>query len=209
MATGATSAGGAAGESDGPARDPRVQRSRHAVLEAALALMVERGVSATTIDAVAERSGVAKTTIYRQWPNRHALLADAWSAIPPPELPSLSGVLDRDLVALTVAINQRLSHPPMSVLLPDLLAATERDPAFVVVHDRLLRARRRPLLGVVIDAVAAGELPAGTDAELLVSLLLGPLLYRRVIVQQPAPEAFVEQVVRSVLAAARAGHVTP
>ena len=188
-------------------RDPRVQRSRRAVLAAALELMVERGVFATTIDAVSERSGVAKTTIYRQWPNRDALLADAWVAIPPPELPVTTGDLDADLLAVATAINHRLSNPPMSVLLPDLLAATERDPALVGLHDRLVRARRRPLLELVTAAVAEGRLPSLTDAEMLVSLILGPLLYRRVVVQQAVPAGLVEQVVATALAAARAGLV--
>ena len=128
-------------------------------------------------------------------------------AIPPPELPVTTGDLDADLLAVATAINHRLSNPPMSVLLPDLLAATERDPALVGLHDRLVRARRRPLLALVTAAVAEGRLPSLTDAELLVSLILGPLLYRWVVVQQAVPAGLVEQVVATALAAARAGLV--
>ena len=57
--------------------DPRVIRSRTAVIAATLDLLAERGITATTIEAVAERSGVARTTIYRQWDGQPALVLDA------------------------------------------------------------------------------------------------------------------------------------
>lgn len=57
--------------------DPRVARSRTAVIAATLDLLAERGITATTIEAVAERSGVAKTTIYRQWDRQPELVLDA------------------------------------------------------------------------------------------------------------------------------------
>ncbi len=189
---------------DGARVDPRVLRSRHVVLAAALELMVERGMFALTIDAVAERSGVAKTTIYRQWPNRDALVADAWAAIPAPAVPPLSGDLDADVLAAATAIDARLRTPPMSVLFPDLLTGAGRDPSLAALRDRLLRSRRRPLSDIVARAVADGRLPAGTDAALVAAMVVGTIVYQRLA---PA-DVPVGRVVRAVLASARAGLLT-
>ncbi|MCC6435983.1 MAG: TetR/AcrR family transcriptional regulator [Acidimicrobiales bacterium] len=199
--------------------DPRVQRSRQVVLAAALELMVERGMFATTIDAVAERSKVAKTTIYRQWPNRDALVADVWAAIPPPSVPPLTGELDADVLAAAGAIHDRLRTPPMSVLCPDLLTAAARDPALAALQDRVLQARRRPLSEIVSRAALDGRLPPGTDAALVAALIVGAIVYRRLV--RPGPpepgdedgagpddRAVVRRLVLAVLASARAGLLT-
>ncbi|MGE0726464.1 MAG: TetR/AcrR family transcriptional regulator [Acidimicrobiia bacterium] len=184
--------------------DPRVLRSRQAVLRAAVDLMEARGMFALTIDAVAERSGVAKTTIYRQWPNREALLADAWASIPAPEVAPLSGDLDTDVLAAAIAIDERLRTPPMSVLFPDLLTAAARDRSLAVLRDRLLRLRRRPLSDIVAAAVADGRLPAGTDAGLVAAMVIGTVVYRRLTAVPPVAGE-LERLVAAVLASARAG----
>lgn len=82
------------------AADPRMARSRAAVLGTALELLVERGIAGTTIEAIAQRSGVAKTTIYRQWNSQAALTLDALRSILRPPADPDTGTLRGDLVAL-------------------------------------------------------------------------------------------------------------
>ena len=186
--------------------DPRVVRSRQCILRATVQLMAERGVPAVSIEAIAERAGVAKTTIYRHWPTREALLADAWTSVGYPE-PTTAPAADLDewVAQIAQAVGTRISTPPMSVLLPDLLAAAERDPKMREMKDGLLRTRRRPIFDALQAAAATGALPSDVDVELLVALIVGPIYYRRLIVQEPVTTEFVERVVAVALDTARHG----
>ena len=152
---------------------------------------------------------MAKTTIYRHWPTREALLADAWASVgyrEPTTAPAAN--LDERVAQIAQAVGTRISTPPMSVLLPDLLAAAERDPKMREMKDGLLRTRRRPLFDALHDAAATGDLPTDVDVELLVALIVGPIYYRRLIVQQPVTTEFVERVVAVALDTARHGLVS-
>jgi AcrR family transcriptional regulator len=159
-----------------------------------------------SIEAIAERAGVAKTTIYRHWPTREELLADAWTSVGYPE-PTTAPAddLDERVAQIAQAVGTRISTPPMSVLLPDLLAAAERDPKMREMKDGLLRTRRRPLFDALHEAAATGALPHDVDVELLVALIVGPIYYRRLIVQQAVTTEFVERVVAVALDTARHG----
>lgn len=90
--TASENAGSTRSSSSGTVRDPRVARSRAAVLEAGVELLVEGGPNAVTVEAVCQRSGVAKTTIYRQWTSREDLVVDviaeivSTAPVPPPEM---------------------------------------------------------------------------------------------------------------------------
>jgi AcrR family transcriptional regulator len=186
--------------------DPRVVRSRQCILQATVELMAERGVPAVSVEAIAERSGVAKTTIYRHWPTREALMVDAGTSVgyrEPITAPAVD--LDERVVQIAQAVGTRISTPPMSVLLPDLLAAAERDPLMREMKDGLLRTRRRPLFDALHEAASTGDLPADVDVELLVALIVGPIYYRRLIVQEPVTSEFVERVVAVALDTARHG----
>lgn len=165
--------------------------------------MVERGVHAVSVDAIAERSGVAKTTIYRHWPTREAVIAAAWTSIIPTEETSHRGTVHEQVGALALAFAKRIGNRPMSVLLPDLLAAAERDPAMRDLYEAVLRARRRSLHDAVVAGVASGSLPPGTDPDLVVSLVLGPIAYQQLVLRQPVDEHFVDRVVSTVLDAAQ------
>jgi AcrR family transcriptional regulator len=184
-------------ENDAP--DPRAVRSKAAVLQSTVELMVERGVHAVSVDAIAERSGVAKTTIYRHWPTREAVIVAAWSSIIPGDDESHLGTVHEQVRALALAFAKRIGNRPMSVLLPDLLAAAERDPAMRDLYENVLRARRRSLRDAIVAGVSAGSLPAGTDADLVVSLILGPIAYEQLVLRHPVDEGFVDRVVSTVL----------
>jgi AcrR family transcriptional regulator len=172
------------------------------VLSAALSLLTERGVAGTTIEAVARRSGVAKTTIYRHWPGQPALVFDAFDgALRAPADPD-TGELRDDLVALLGGLADALSHSPAAALMPALLDAAEREPAFAELHHRLASYRHAPALAAIRRGITRGELPATSDPVELLDLLTGPLFYRRMFSRRLPDRQFAEHIVDHVLAGA-------
>lgn len=149
--------------STGPA-DPRIKRSMESVLAAALDLFVTGGPRAVTVDAVSERSGVAKTTIYRHWSDRAHLLADTYRACLPvvPE-PGASLSPQEALREVTRSLVRGMGTEPARPALPHLIA-TPLDP----VESRALPAdvmdqTFAPVVGAIQRCAAAGLIPAGTD----------------------------------------------
>ncbi|WP_307844638.1 TetR/AcrR family transcriptional regulator [Actinotalea solisilvae] len=182
---------------------PRVARSRARALTAALELLVERGIAGTTIEAVADRSGVAKTTIYRQWPGQAALVQDAFdSLLQPPDAPD-TGSVRGDLLLLVGGLADALSSSPAARLMPALIDAAERDADFAELHRRQAARRHAPVLRVLERAVRRGELAKDADLGLLLDLLSGPLFYRRMVSGGPLDRAYAERVVDHVLGRAR------
>ena len=180
--------------------DPRRVRSRAAVLAATLELLAERGVAGTTIESVAERSGVAKTTIYRQWDGQAALVLDDFgSVLQGPQDPD-TGTLRADLLDLLGGLAEALTHSPAARLMPALLEAAERDPAFAVLHQREADLRHDVVRAAIARGIARGELPEGTDVAEVLDLLSGPLFYRRLMSVGAVDRAFAQRVVDRVLA---------
>lgn len=178
-----------------------MQRSRAAIISATLDLLVERGIVGTTIEAVAQRSGVAKTTIYRQWDDQPSLVLDALtSTLPEPSDPE-TGTLRGDLDALAAGLAAALRASPAARLMPALIDAAERDPAFAALHRREATQRHAVFRAVISRAVARGELPPGTDPDEVLDLLAGALFYRRWVTGGSVDRAFTARLVDRVLAA--------
>ena len=171
------------------------------MLDAARALVQSGGYPAATIEAIAARSGVAKTTIYRRWPNRAALMVDLLVEIAAVEAPEPSG---RDaLHALRTELRDvaRASEDLAGGLLVSLLGEAHHDPA---IHAALMQGlfvpRRRATARVIHQAQDAGQLKPGVPPLLVADLLFGPLFYRRFVRHEPVSENFVAQVFDHVLA---------
>jgi AcrR family transcriptional regulator len=184
--------------------DPRVVKTRAVVIRTTLDLLARRGIAGTTIEAVAEHSGVAKTTIYRHWDSQAALVLDAFGSLlrvpPDPD----TGTLRGDLLDLLAGFATSLSAGPATGLMFALIDAAERDPAFAQLHRREAATRHAILLAVVDRGIRRGELPAGTDPAEVLDLLAGPVFHRRAVSGHPVDRRFAEVVVDRVLAAYRA-----
>lgn len=179
-------------------------RSGDAILAATLELLAERGIEGLTVDGVAARAKVGKATIYRHWRSRAELVMDAMVTVPgPPPLVS-TGDLRADLCAAFTALAEVLDDPERSRLLAALVDAAERDPELARLHVQHADGRRAPARAAVVAAVERGELAPGTDPDLAVDLVAGPLFYRRLLTHQPVTKAVVESVVDIVLAGLRA-----
>lgn len=157
---------GMAAPSDAEQRggDPRIQRSKESVLAAALHLFVSGGPRAVTVEAVSERSGVAKTTIYRHWPDRAHLLADTYrTCLPVVPQPDPSMPPREALVAVTRSLVHGMGTEPARPALPQLIA-TPLDP----VESRALPAdvmdqTFAPVVQAIERCAVAGLIPSNTD----------------------------------------------
>jgi len=185
--------------------NPQVERTRRAVLEAAGEVLVERGFSTATIDAVSERSRVARSTIYRHWPDLPALLVEAFGELAGGglEVPDTGDVRD-DLVALFGALARGMTVAPSLRALPSLADAATRDPRYESLLRDFIDSRREPTREVLRRGIRKRQLPRSTDIERLIDLIGAPLFYRRLVSQQPLDEpGLVEFLVDAGLSSVR------
>lgn len=166
--------------------DPRIERSRHHVLTATVDLLREVGYGRLTIEAVAARSGVAKSTIYRHWPGKAELVTDAFLTLKPRSAPPPPGPVRERVTAVLTAIVESMTAPTnLACVMPALIDAAERVPEMADLSRRLAEQSAVALTGVLDDAVEAGELPPGTDTVLLADSLVGPIMLCRLFHRQP------------------------
>jgi AcrR family transcriptional regulator len=183
----------------GEVQGSRSQRARQAVLDATADLVAEVGVERTTIDEIASRSGVAKTTIYRHFSSKQALVVEAVHACTHIPVVTDSGSLRDDLISCFSGTTKASYDGRLGDMMLSLMDAAQRDPEL----GRLVRAqtdqRRRFATEVIERAVSRGDLPADVDVDLLVTLVAGPLVYTKLVRRQRVTEELVAAVVDSVL----------
>ena len=183
----------------GEVQGSRSQRARQAVLDATADLVAEVGVERTTIDEIASRSGVAKTTIYRHFNSKQALVVEAVHACTHIPVVTDSGSLRDDLISCFSGTTKASYDGRLGDMMLSLMDAAQRDPEL----GRLVRAqtdqRRRFATEVIERAVSRGDLPADVDVDLLVTLVAGPLVYTKLVRRQRVTDELVAAVVDSVL----------
>jgi AcrR family transcriptional regulator len=184
----------------------RSARVREAILAAAFGELIDSGHAAMSVEAVASRAGVNKTTIYRRWPTLDDLLVDAlttWSleALPIPD----TGSIETDLLALgrelADVLNGGVGHQVVALVLTGGLRSTRLRETTRRYFDHQA-ARAIPTVAAAIDR---GELPANCDADALLTTFRAPLFYRMVTTGDPIDEDLITQAARVTLAAAHAG----
>jgi AcrR family transcriptional regulator len=185
--------------------DPRVMRSRAAILDACADLISEQGLTGVTIEAVAARSGAAKTTIYRHWPSRAALLIEAFGVCSGAPAPGEdTGSAREDLRQVLGSLARKLGDGDWVAAMGSLIDAAARDPELARLHAATIAERRRPLTDALARAAGRGELPADLDVDEAAALLAGPLFYRAMVAREPVTPGFVDAVVDAALPALRA-----
>jgi len=179
--------------------DERVEKSKKVVLATTYELLTKSGLSGVSVDAVSRHSGVAKTTIYRHWPSREALLLDACSQLSTrPAVPD-TGSLRSDLELLATGAAARLQQP-WSTVLPSIVDAAERDKDLAELQSQIHEQMRAAFVTAIERGVARRELPESLDVRQLVASIVGPLLYRRFFSRERLDEAFARNVVERALA---------
>lgn len=190
------------GGSDGPpppagakSPDQRVVRSKAAILNSTVALLLERGYGGTSVDEISRRSGIAKTTIYRHWPTRTDLLRDACSTIGTPLDKPHPGDLKETLTGVLKNLASHLRGAQWASVLPSIIDAAERDPDIASMYSGLQAEYSSVFRSVLSDAVDTGRLPKDTDVSVMIAMLVGPLFYRRWFSREEVSDVFAEQVV--------------
>jgi AcrR family transcriptional regulator len=177
-----------AGGTRSPGR-PRSAEADAAITRATLELLVEEGFQGLSVEAVRQRAGVGKATIYRRFPDKVALVRAAMDALHAQlELPD-TGTLRGDLEAVWHAAYAAQPTAAQRLMLPRLLAdVVEDEELFAVFHATLVEPRRAAMREIIARAVERGELRDDLDAELLIDMLAGPMIYRVLIDRGEVPD---------------------
>ncbi|MEV4481128.1 TetR/AcrR family transcriptional regulator [Micromonospora coxensis] len=184
---------------DSGGRATRGPRGAAAIHAAVLDLLATGGYAGLTIEGVARRSGVNKTTLYRWWPSKPALVAATFRYAVARELPVPdTGSLRGDLVALVRSKAAFLGEGP-GRLAADVLAHTGADPELARLADELLGQHSTHVAEITGRARARGELTGPVDDLLLADLLLGPVWLRAVVTHRPLSTADAEALVDTLL----------
>jgi AcrR family transcriptional regulator len=181
---------------------PRSPEVDQAILDATVALVIECGYDALTVEGVAARAGVGKATIYRRYPGKLDLVMAAAEHMgrhkgPVPD----TGSLRTDLLALADAYCLMMTSSDVGRSIPATLAAKARNPELAQAHEDFIRRRRRDSQRILERATERGELPADVDAPLFLDLLSGPLFYRMFVSGDPVDAPYRASLVETILRA--------
>lgn len=185
-----------------PPGRPRSTRSDRAILDAAHGLLDEGSLATLTMEQVAARAGVAKTTLYRRWRSKEtlalAVLGEmAREQVPVPDL----GDTRRELVHAVRDTAETMVGTIAGRTIRGLVPALGEDPAFAEeFRSTLVALRRREMAGVVERGLARGDLRGDAPLDLVGELLIGPMFWRLLMTGEPLDGDFPERLVDGVLA---------
>ncbi|MFJ4876987.1 TetR/AcrR family transcriptional regulator [Streptomyces sp. NPDC088745] len=189
-----------------PARRPggRTARTRALVLDAVRAQLVEHGYDGLTVDAVADRAGVHRTTVYRRWQDVGGLLADLLTLGAEDDWrPADTGTLLGDLAALNHEVHASLTEQPS--VAAALIAVSFRSAPAADALRGFWEERYAQCETVVERAVVRGELPAETDARALLVAATAPLYHHLVLLRSAPDPGLPDRAARTAVLAAEAG----
>lgn len=182
-----------------PRGRPRVEGLDQTLLDVTLELAGEVGLHRMSMDDLAQRAGVSKATIYRRWPSKERLVLEALNRAMRPFDMIDTGSLRGDLVDYLTELARRMASGGASDVLPDLIAASVRDPNLRASLDEYIRHRRQPLQLILRRGIERGESAADTDVEVVIDALIGPFVYRRLLSHDPLDVDFVERLLLTVV----------
>ena len=181
---------------------PRSEAAHRSILRAAAELLLTHGLAAVSMDAVAERAGVSKATIYRWWPTKETLALDAlyseWATAAPS--PRDTGTLRGDLLSLLRPWARLASSRPYGRVVAALVTEAQTDPVFAQEYrQRVVEPRRDQARAVLQRAIERGEIPADTKLDVALDLIYGPLYHRLLHGHAPLNDRFVRDVIDMAL----------
>jgi AcrR family transcriptional regulator len=176
-----------------------VERSRRVILAAALDLLAEVGCGGMTMEAVAARAGVGKSTVYRHWPGKLELVEDAIRTLKTMVVAPTGGPVRDRVTALLVQIARGMADSTWSSCLPAIIDAAERDPDVLAIHRRIAGERRQILVDLLAEGVETGEVAGDVDLYVLAECLVGPIVMRRLLLHEAFDPAAVPALVDQVL----------
>jgi AcrR family transcriptional regulator len=193
---------GKRGRKRSPGR-PRSEQARVAILRSTLKLLGENGFSELTIEAVAARAGVGKATVYRWWPNKAALIADAFASSTTrklhfPDTGSVRTDMSRQMRQVI-----KIFRSSRGRIVSAILGGGQSDRDLIVAfRERFLWPRRREAYATLRRGIQRGELRKDVDLDLLLDSLYGPIYMRFLIRHDKLTPEFVDRLCELVLAGA-------
>jgi AcrR family transcriptional regulator len=179
-------------------------------MQAVLGELIDHGYAGTTVERVAARAGIAKTTIYRRWGSLDGLLADLMAEHAAQEIPVPDeGNLDADLRALARAVVTSLRDPAIRAAMASMVAAAVQDPPAREVLSRFIAARTAKMTVIIGRAALRRELPPGTDAVAVIRTITALIYYRLFIAGEQASPDIADSAAATAAAAARTGLLSP
>jgi AcrR family transcriptional regulator len=178
-------------------------------LAAAWGELASVGYDQLTLDAVARRAGVHKTTVYRRWGNREHLVADALLTVTRGRIhvPDTGGV-DEDLRVLARSVVDTLTTPEGAGTVRAMVAGAQQSEAVRGIVTEFWAERSRQAGEIVVRAVARGEFPADTSPAEVIRHLGAPLYHQLLVTLEPLDHEGADRAAAAAAAAARAGVFT-
>lgn len=187
-----------------PPGRPRSEQARVAILRTTLRVLAKTGFSDLTIEEIAWRAGVGKATVYRWWPDKAALIADAFagSTVRRLHFPDTGSVVSDMSQQMRQLI--KVFRGPKGRIVSAILAAGQSDKTLITAfRQRFLWPRRREAYATLDRGIARGELRKDIDRDLLLDSLYGPIYMRFLIQHDPLTPEFVDHLCALVLAGAQ------
>jgi AcrR family transcriptional regulator len=176
----------------------RTNRTREAVLAAAYDVVAAQGYDGLTVDAIAERSGVHKTTIYRRWKTADDVLFDAVVARAEDAIPlERTGDALADLRSMAVAVAENLANPISAAVAAATLSRPEND-RVAQLTERFWVQRLDAASAIVAAGQAEGTIDADLDPRVVIERIVGPIWFRVMVLRAPVDEDFIDAVVYAV-----------
>lgn len=178
-------------------------RDRHAdakILKATMCLLEQHGFRAVTLEGIAEEAGVARTTVYRRWPNKAAVVMDAFLTHVAPRIAFPEHPVAVERLRLQMQLLARAFRQESGLLIRALIAEAQFDEELrAAVHDGWIAKRRASAKVIIEGAILAGELPSDVNADALLDALYGGLYYWLLIDHEVLTEAYVDSLFATVL----------
>jgi AcrR family transcriptional regulator len=162
---------------------PRSESASAAILRATVELLQSKGFSALSVDAIAARAGVGKATIYRWWPNKAAVVMDAFLADTAPGMPFPdTGSTREDLRRQMRSVIRLFNTPEIGGPFKALIGESQHDPALAAaLRERFVASRRAAAKEVLARGIERGELRGDLDLDIALDALYGALYYRLLV----------------------------
>ncbi|WP_433430710.1 TetR/AcrR family transcriptional regulator [Nonomuraea sp. CA-141351] len=178
----------------------RSEEARDAVLTAAAELVEEQGYGTLTMEGIAARANVAKSTLYRWWKTRAALVLDAYGPAVARRMPEPdTGDTATDLIAFIRELYRVVEHPFRVNALRGLMAEAQLDPAFADQFQQWVQSRRAVVSDLLNRGIERGELAPDLDLDHAVDLVFGPFWYRLLVGHTPVDPVQADAHVRRLL----------
>ena len=188
----------------GRPRNPQIDQW---ILDAAAHLVLTNGFRALCIDAIATKAGVGRMSIYRRWPNKAAIVMDAFVARVDPNTLFVPRATYLETIRMQMLTMGRAFRGKDGILLRALLAEAQFDSELAAaLRERWTMPRRRMAIAFFEDGIRKGYLRKDLDPDIMIDLLYGPIYYRLQMGTGLLTDAYIDDVFANAMAGLRSSN---